>query len=350
MPLNVRRYITLLILMLATAAGNASEGIFSSPADSIKEFSWLPEIHGAIRPRWEMLTDGGESRFQVRNVRLIFSGSIAKPIDYYLQLSADLGKLSLRDAWGRLTLAPGVRLQAGQFRLPFGTDCFRGPATYLFANRSFIGSTLNNVRGVGAKLIFDKELGHAASLTLEGGAFNPSSISDQNLWVKTPAFAGRALLTVSDFKIITGAETLKPGPVRINSLSGSLCWSKERWIIEGEVISRHYTGHTFRTARAFNLFADYHFPVRLGIFNQASVQSRFDGMTAYSTGETLDDGRLTVDFPSRRRITAGFMLSYIHKSVRSDLRLNYEKYFYHSGAQIPVGANDKICAEIVVKF
>lgn len=89
----------------------------------------MPEIHGTLRPRWEMLTSGGEMRFQMRNARLSIRGRIVPGvIDYYAQTDlCDRGKIKILDAWGRLTFVPELQVQAGQFRVPFGTDCFRGP-------------------------------------------------------------------------------------------------------------------------------------------------------------------------------------------------------------------------------
>ncbi|WP_304976922.1 porin [Duncaniella muris] len=311
----------------------------------------VPKIHGTVRARWEMDTKGGENRFAVRNARVSISGEIAQPIDYYIQTDfCDQGKMKILDAWGRVSFTKRLRLQGGQFRLPFGTDCFRGPGTYFFSNHSFIGGIMNNVRGVGAKLSYTFPTSGSSLLSLEAGAFNPTSMADHNVWVKEMAFAGKALWTIGEVKIAAGAETLIPDSVRINSLTGSVTWTHGGLTLEGEYLNKHYTNNAHKAAHGYNVFADYGFPVKAGIFNRASVQARFDGMTAYSSGNRNDEGKLFTDYAARNRVTVGGTLSYIYKFVRCDLRLSYEKYFYHHDAVVAVGEGDKVCAELVVKF
>lgn len=148
----LRPAISLLFAILFFSATATEKQIEEVKEDKV---NLTPKINGVIRARWEMDTHGSESRFQVRNARVIISGTIAPPINYYIQTDfCDRGKIKILDAWGRLGLTKDLKLQAGQFRLPFGTDCFRGPGTYFFSNRSFIGGIMNNVRGVGAKLSY----------------------------------------------------------------------------------------------------------------------------------------------------------------------------------------------------
>lgn len=338
----------LAVSMIFQSAIAAEERTEEAPKDKV---DLVPKINGAIRARWEMETKSGASRFQVRNARVAISGAIAPPVHYYIQTDfCDRGKMKILDAWGRVDLTNDLKLQAGQFRLPFGTDCFRGPGNYIFSNRSFIGGTMNNVRGVGAKLSYALPTSATSRLTLEAGAFNPTAMGDHNVWVKQMAFAGKALYTIGEVKIAAGAETLIPDSIRINSLSGSVTWTHGELTLEGEYINKHYTNNAHKAAHGYNIFADYGFPVKAGVFNRASVQARFDGMTAYSDGLRNEEGLLTTNFDARNRVTVGGTLSYIYKFVRCDLRLSYEKYFYHQGAVIAPGAGDKVCAEMVVKF
>ena len=92
-------------------------------------------------------------------------------------------------------------------------------------------------------------------------------------------------------------------------------------------------------------------PVKAGIFNSLGFHGRFDGMTAHSTGVRSSEGILTTDHPARNRITAGATLSYIRsKNMFLDLRLDYEKYFYHSNAVYSLNSGDQIVAELVLRF
>lgn len=338
------RNLTLLLLSILTAMPVAA-------VETKQNVDLTPQLHGVIRPRWEMDTKGGENRFQLRNARLSVNGMLAPEIDYYFQADfCDRGKILFLDGWGRIAITPALKFQAGQFRIPFGTDCFRGPGNYIFANRSFIGGTMNNVRGVGAKLSYTFALPESSSLLVEAGAFNPTTITDQNIWVKKMAFGGKALYSVGNVKLAAGAETLIPDSVRINSLTASATWTCGRWTVEGEYLNKHYVNNAHKAAHGYNFFADYAFPVNAGVFNRASVQARFDGMTAHSNGLRNDLGLLSTTHSARNRITVGGTLSYNYKAIHCDLRLDYEKYFYHHDATVPVGDGDKICAEMVIKF
>ncbi len=307
-----------------------------------------PHIHGALRARYERSTVSSENRFQLRNARLTIDGQIARPVDYFLQTDlCDRGKMKILDAWGRLHFSRSLALQAGQFRLPFGTDCFKAPANYVFSNLSFVGSEMNNVRGVGAKITVTP----LPRLILEAGAFNPTSIADHSRWCSTLAYAGKAQWTLGYVRIAAGAQTIVPDAIRINSLGASITWTRDRWTVEGEYINKHYTRHRHKAANGYNLWADYRFPVKAGIFNQASVQARVDGMTDHSSGVRDTDGNLLTDHPGRNRITAGATISYLSGPVHCDVRLSFEQYFYRHG-HTPASLDDdnKICAELVVRF
>ncbi len=311
----------------------------------------VPKIHGALRTRWEMDLENDASRFQVRNARVTLDGKVAPTIDYFIQTDlCNAGKMQILDAWGRIGITDRLKFQAGQFRMPFGTDCFKAPANYIFANRSFIGKQMCNVRAVGAKLSYTAFSNDMNDLLIEGGAFNPTVISDHNKWVKTLAYAAKIGYRIQNVKLATGIQSIEPDSVRMNLLGGSVTWTCGRWLVEGEYMNKHYTHKAHKSAHAYNFYADYRMPVKVGVFNQASLQARFDGMTAHSSGTRNADGNLVTNHQARNRVTVGGTLSYVYKAVHCDVRLDYEKYFYHSGVAIPEGDGDKICAEMVIRF
>ena len=321
--------------------------ILSSVSAIAQSDLYLPQIHGVFRGRWEMEPESGLNRFQVRNARLTVSGKIAAPIEYFFQTDlCDQGKMKILDAYGKVNFSAAVALQAGQFRMPFGVETFRAPLNYIFANRSFIGKQVCNYRAVGAKLMVIP----AEGLTLEAGAFNPTVIGDHNVWVKTLAYAGKATLKKGEVTLSAGVQSLSPDSVRINVLDGAAGWSHGRWNVNGEYMHKHYTHKTHKSAHSYVFWADYRMPVAIGIFNSLSFEGRFDGMTAHSSGKRDNSKKLSTTDPARNRVTIGSTLSYIKGSVHCDLRLNYEKYFYHSGVTVPVGENDKIVAEMVIRF
>lgn len=337
------------IKSIRTLAVSAVLSTVLTAAAADEAVKYVPNIHGTIRPRFEMSTDGGEERFQVRNARLSFDGRIATWADYYINLDlCDRGKMKILDVWARASLGGGVSAQAGQFRMPFGVDPFRAPHQYYFANRSTIGKEMCNYRAVGAKLSWAVR---NTPLKLEAGAFNPTAIGDHDVWNKSLAYAASATLTPGNTKFSTGFMSIRPYGVRANMFDFTAGWGAGRWIVEAEYMYKHYTNSEFDNAHAYSVFADYHMPVKLGVFNKLSFQGRFDGITDHSDANPGEEGYLTVTDHARNRVTVGSTISYIRsKSMYLDLRLNYEKYFYHHGYEPSAAGGDKIVAELVLRF
>ena len=124
----------------------------------------------------------------------------------------------------------------------------------------------------------------------------------------------------------------------------------EALLVEGEYIYKYYTNDAFEACHAYNFMANYFMPVKMGVFNQLSFHGRFDGMTDHSTGKRNSAGFLEIDDNARNRVTIGATLSYILPKVKTDVRVNYENYFYRDGIVAPAGDRDKILVELVVRF
>ena len=319
------------IIILSLSIGSAMTTFADEPSAAV---NYTPQINGTIRSRWEMETQEGESRFQVRNARLSLTGKIAPQISYFLNTDlCDRGKMKILDAWGRIELGGGASFQAGQFRMPFGVEPFRAPHTYFFANRSFIGKQVCNFRSVGAKVGVD-----ISPFTIEAGVFNPTTIGDHETWNKKVTAAGQVILRTGDFKFVTGGQTVMTEGTRANLIDGAAGWSRDRWTVEAEYMHEHFTHDAYKACHAYNLFANYAMPVKAGIFNRLSFQGRWDGMTRHAND------------PARNRITVGSTLTYSASKVFADLRANYEKYIYRHNAEGPQGERDKVVLEMVIRF
>lgn len=338
-----------LLKYVCAAAIVCLSAISASAAETDDSFSYRPNIHGTLRPRYELLTGSGESRFQVRNARLTLDGRVAPQIDYFAQVDlCAKGQFLALDFWARLVITRGLKFQAGQFRMPFGIDTFRAPHTYFFANRSFLGRIMCNYRAVGCKLSYTFA---AVPLTVEGGVFNHYAITQHEVWSKEMAYAARALYTPGGFKFSGGIMSICPDGVRSNLLDACAGWSDSRWTVEAEYMYQHYTRNAHRAAHSYTVFGDYRIPVKAGIFNRLSFQGRVDGITGHSNACRDDKGLLVTNNPARNRITIGSTLSYIRSAnLFVDIRLDYEKYFYHKDTPAPAGQDDKIVAELVLRF
>ena len=63
----------ILLMMSVFALGMESIG-----AETAEQISYVPNIHGVMRARWELDTEHGDNRFQVRNARVSLDGKIAQ--------------------------------------------------------------------------------------------------------------------------------------------------------------------------------------------------------------------------------------------------------------------------------
>ena len=306
-----------------------------------ENFSFVPRIHGALRARWELDTRTGDNRFQVRNARVSLEGKVAPSIDYYIQTDlCDRGKMKILDAWGRFRIIKGLTIQGGQFRMPFGVEPSRAPSNYIFANRSFMGKQVMNYRAVGGKVAYAIP---KVPLTVEAGVFNPKAIGDHEVWQRTVAYSAKALYKLpAGFSVSVGYASIRPAGKRANLIDGFVSWQDSHWLIAGEYMYENYCNSSYKDVHSYVAFADWHMPVKCGVFNQWSVQGRFDGMTDHFSLGSED-----VFDAERHRFTIGSTLTYKYKFVHADIRLNYEKYLSWKGEG---KSPDRLVAELVIRF
>ena len=314
--------------------------------------SYVPEVHGVIRGRWELETQDGYSHFQVRNARVSIEGYAAPIITYKINSDfCDRGKIMLLDAYATVMPLKGLDILLGQYRMPFGIESFRGPGGYYFNNRSYIGKNVNNYRAVGLSVGYTLP---KLPLSVEGGIFNPTEMDDHTTWVKKYAYAARIIYRPKNWLFATGFESIRPSTIRINLVSATLGWIYNRFYVEGEYMVRCYTHNSHKTTQAYNIFANYDFHLKKGLFDNISVQARFDGMSDLANGiEFVSDNnsKLETTANGRRRVTVGGTLDYKYKRLRAAVRLNFEKCWYnHKIEKINRGAGDMLSAELIVKF
>lgn len=337
--MGIRRLFCILSALLSVTASFADI--------TIKDY--LPTVGGVMRTRFEIETQSGLNRFAVNNARLWLKGNVIPRLSYFV--CADLcsqGQFQFLDAFGTFDIGSGFAVQAGQFRIPFGVDPFRGPGSLIFADRSFIGRDIDNIRAVGAQASYTFQKNIPAVIT--AGVFSPHTITDHNRWSKSLNYALKAEVPVGPFKITGGVQTIKPDSTRCNMVDATVFFSKGRWTAEAEYMYKHYMGNVFPDVHAYNAWIDYAIPLKKTIFDRLSFQGRFDANTRHSNAVSDGTGILPEDHPGRKRITLGTTLGYTKKPLKCEIQLNYEKYFYDKGATIPLGRNDKVVAELIISF
>ncbi|MGI6222900.1 MAG: porin [Prevotella sp.] len=310
------------------------------------------DIHGTIRGKYEYQTQEQKGRFEVRNARFSLSGKVTEQVSYKAEIDlSDEGKIKMLDAYGRVNPWSSLQLTIGQMRVPFTIDAHRSPHQQYFANRSFIAKQVGNVRDVGATVGYTFHPGFP--IILEAGLFNGSGLTNQkDFWTNKVNFSAKAqLFFAPHWNLTLSTQKVRPDNVNIMMYDAGAFYQGYGWHVEAEYLYKHYSDNAFDDVHAFDGFINYDIPIRgkRPLIRKVSPLIRYDYMSDHSDGTANDEGNLYITDYQRSRITGGVTLSFGGPFV-SDLRLNYEKYFYRDGAQPKVSERDKIVCELMVRF
>lgn len=345
----------IMLIALLPLAVNAQEHPYSNEDGKIvdKEVlevkDYMPEIHGTIRSKYEYQTTIGAGRFEVRNARVSFTGNVLPTVAYKAEIDlSDEGQIKMLDAYTRLFPTKGLTLTAGQMRVPFTIDAHRSPHQQYFPNRSFIAKQVGNVRDVGLTVgyTFDTDM----PITVEGGFFNGSGLTNQKEWHKEVNYSAKAqFLFTRGLNLTLSLQSIQPEEVRMQSYDIGAYYESGRFHIEGEYLYKQYSDNAFGDVQGVNAFVNYDLPLRK-VFNQMSFLLRYDMMTDQSDAKATNEaGELIITDYKRQRLTGGITFS-LSKAFRTDLRLNYEKYFYAKNSIAKESEQDKIVLELMVRF
>lgn len=312
--------------------------------------SYRPEFHGTIRAKYEYQPEISKGRFEIRNARVSIEGKIIPIVRYKAEIDlCDEGSIKMLDAYVRLQPDEGLKVTCGQMRVPFTIDAHRSPHVQYFANRSFIAKQVCNVRdvGVAAALMFGKRM----PLTLEGGIFNGSGLTDQkNFWTGSVNFSFKAQAEIARrFNVTLSCQRATNGDVDVMMYDAGAYWQTQQWHVEAEYLRKHYLRNAFSPVNAIDAFAAYRLPLKRGL-SAISFLGRYDYMSDHTKGNRDECGALGVDDHERHRLTGGVTLSFGKKALQADLRLNYEQYFYRSGVTPAISERNKLVVEVVAHF
>ena len=313
---------------------------------------FAPEIHGTIRGKYEYQTSTNEGRFEVRNARISVDGKVNEYVGYKAEVDlSDEGKIKMLDAYARIYPAKAWQFTIGQMRVPFTIDAHRSPHLRYFANRSFIAKQVGDIRDVGATLGYRANVGFP--IQLEAGLFNGSGLTDQkDYWTKGINFSGKAqLMLPKGFNLTLSLQKIKPNQTTIMMYDAGAYYHAHGWHVEAEYLYKHYAHNAFESVHSFDGFVNYDIPVRKkqSIIKKVSPLARYDFMSDHSDGSIDNSGALKLTDYKRSRITGGVTLSLAAPFV-ADIRINYEKYMYRSGAIPKPSEQDKIVFEVMTRF
>lgn len=160
---------------------------------------------------------------------------------------------------------------------------------------------MGNVRDVGFTVGYT--LPTDVPITVEGGLFNGSGLTNQKEWHKEVNYSAKAqFLFTKGLNLTLSVQSIQPEEVRMQSYDIGAYYETGRFHIEGEYLYKQYSGNAFKDVHAVNTFINYDLPLRK-VFNKMSFLLRYDMMTDQSDAKTADEetGRLTVTDYKRQR-------------------------------------------------
>lgn len=351
----MRKYVFMLVAIVATASSNA------------QTMENKMSIGGTIRGKYEYQAEDRNGRFEVRTARVNVSGNINPAVSYKAEIDlCDEGEIKMLDAY--VALSPfatsnngdnswrPLKFTIGQMRVPFTIDAHRSPDQQYFANRSFIAKQVGNVRDVGAKVGCTFNAGFP--IIVEAGMYNGSGLTNQkDFWTNNVNFSAKAQFILPfGFNVVMSAQKVKPSDVDIMMYDAGLTFHKKGFIAEAEYLFKHYANGEFHPVHAFDGFASYDIQLRHSLVKKISPLVRYDYMSDHSDGKRYDvseggeaASRLITNDCKRSRVTSGVTLS-LDKPFLSDIRINYEKYFYGHGGIPKLSEKDKIVVEFMTHF
>lgn len=351
----MKKNICTLLMLLLSLTGFAqtdspNEDGKKLDVEKMEKKDYKPEVHGTIRAKYEYQTGMGAGRFEVRTARVSLTGNVLPKVAYKAEIDlSDEGQIKMLDAYARLFPLKDFTITAGQMRVPFTIDAHRSPHEQYFANRSFIAKQVGNVRDVGLTLGYTLPLD--MPIILEGGLYNGTGLTNQKVWHKDVNYSAKAQLFPTDgLNLTLSVQGIEPEEVWMHSYDIGAYYETGRFHIEGEYLFKQYSDNAFKDVHSVDAFINYDLPLRK-VFTKMSFLARYDMMTDHSDGETRDEstGALSITDYKRHRLTAGITFS-LSKAFRTDLRLNFEKYFYPEGSIAKESEQDKVVLELMVRF
>ncbi len=325
-----------------------------------QEKDYKPQFHGILRGKYEYEPGLDASRFEVRNARASVEGNLPLRACYKLEMDfCDETEIKMKDAWVGVNPWSTLRFTIGQQRLPFSIDAHRNPQEQFFANRSFIAKQVGDVRDVG--LLGQYTFTHHSRpiAIVAAGIFNGSNVTSQKTaWHSDWNYSARLqLFPIDGLAIVPSVQhtAIADRAVHYTSWDIGVYYERSHWHAEAEYLRKTYSSHSFDACNACNVMVLYTMPLRREkcFLQDIRYLCRYDYMGDHSDGSggfTDDDpSRLAITDYARHRLTVGLTLDVRNKYFPTEIRFNYEKYWYpHSGAK--ESERDKLVAELAIRF
>ncbi|MCD8072154.1 MAG: hypothetical protein LUE10_03070 [Alistipes sp.] len=346
--------------------------------------SYIPEVFGAVKAKFETSLYDGSHRFNVRNSRIGVRGNASLRMKYAIQIDfSNEGKLSILDSYVTY-YTDRFEATLGQQQYRFSTDLDRGPNTSIFSNRSFLAKFLTTYYtttlsgshiGHSVSSIGSRDLGALVRYRLPRvparinfGLFNGSGTNnpewDNKINVVTKLELGRQQglhgavshyngHTPAGTKVIyepDGSLSVARFTQRMRLWGAELSYSGSNFTLESEYAQRRLRMDGLRLMHTAHIQGYYQFHIP-----KSKAMEYIAPVGRWDIGKNIEfaDSDSLLDSFSANRATVGVNFGFTGKIVGSELRLQFEKYFvnrrpgdFHRNQLL----QDKVTLEIVATF
>jgi hypothetical protein len=307
-----------------------------SKAQKKDSTSFIPQVGGVIRAKYEYNTSVGKGRFEVRNARFSVGGYVSKVFNYKAEIDlSDEGVTKMLDAYVRFIPIKNLFFTLGQMKIPFSTDNLRSPGQLNFSNRSFIAKRIcKDLRDIGFMVSYAHE--GKFPFALHAGIFSGSGINTA-AWVKTYNLGLR--FELGPFKGASLSGNYYSGKVSgLNSrlFDVGINYRYKNFFFDAEYAQKKATDTTGSiNSNALFAYVLYEINFKKGIMRNIVPAVRYDFFTSDISTGVIEPARITTG------LTFGF-----HKISWADIRLSYEKYIYRTQPDL----DDKATIEFIARF
>ena len=312
-----------------------------------------PQFRGTLRTKYEYSFNDNLGRFNVRNARISASGNANSWISYALQIDLnDEGRFQILDADVQLTPIKNLTLRFGQTFLPFIPRHIITPGTMIFANRSLIHKYMSGAsRDVG--LIANYQfLTDDFPINLSAALFNGAGTNNPR-WTDHKGCAFRLMFgSMDNFQTSLRTSYFTDRDQVKNELyAADLCYFNDNFsdgfTFEAEILRGTYRAFDQTLQKlGYNLQVSNVFKTENQLLKYLEPVARWDMMGEINHNDISDANRLTV----------GLNLGFHQVVRRTELRLNYERYFvdkndveFYFGPE-SFAWHDKITLELLLNF
>ena len=191
------------------------------------------------------------------------------------------------------------------------------------------------MRDVGAAVGYDIiSMENRKILSVDAGIYNGSNLDNQKTaWFTFPAYSARIqYFPVRGLALIPSVQhqLIASRNASYTSIDFGAYYEFSGFHLEAEYLHKFYAKDAFDDCNAIDAMAIYKIPVKKG----------------FAEGTT----RLLQSDAQRHRLTAGLTFHVANKFFPTDIRLNYENYWYPNGGTPKESEQDKLVAELMIRF